>query len=140
MKTSKACLSLLTLLAFGTLAGCSATSTKSADVSDNTKSAAMSDGIRRSLDQAGFKDVTASHDRSRGVVTLGGQVEMDRDKSEAESIAKSIAGGQIVSNQIAVMPMGAGHMGDHSRRGMDNQSGGKMMGDHGPGRMAEPHR
>ena len=130
MKKSKACLSLLTLLAFGILAGCSATSTKSADVSGS---------IRKSLDQAGLKDVSASQDRDKGVVILGGEVGMDSDKAEAETIAKSIAGGQVVSNQIAVVQRGAGHMGDQNRRGM-GEPGAKHMGDHGPGRMPEPHR
>ena len=124
MKNSKPILTF-TLLAFGSLAACSATSTKSADVSDSAKSVDLSDSIRKSLDKAGYKDVSASHDRRMGVVTLGGHVGMDRDKSEAESIAKSMAGGQVVSNQIAVMPMGGEHMGN--------------MGNHGR-RMAEPHR
>jgi hyperosmotically inducible periplasmic protein len=39
-------------------------------------------------------------------VTLGGHVAADADKSQAESIAKSIATGQVVANQIAVMPAG----------------------------------
>ena len=130
MKKSKTCLCLLTLLALGTLAGCSAPSTTSADVSGS---------IRKSLDQAGLKDVSANHDREKGVVTLDGQVGTDSEKAQAETIAKSIAGVQVVSNQIAVMPRGAGHMGDQNRRGM-GEPGAKHMGDHGPGRMPEPHR
>ena len=43
----------------------------------------------------------------KGVVTLGGHVAADADKSKAESIAKSIATGQVVANQIAVIPPGA---------------------------------
>jgi osmotically-inducible protein OsmY len=85
------------LLALGTLSGCSATSPKSADVSDS---------LRQSLDQAGLKDVSASQDRDKGVVTLGGHVAADSDKDHAESIAKSIAGNQVVANQIAVIPAG----------------------------------
>ena len=64
MKTHKLGLSLLALLVVVTLVGCS-TSTKSRDVSDS---------IRKSLDQAGLKDVTVSQDRDKGVVTLGGHV------------------------------------------------------------------
>jgi hyperosmotically inducible protein len=86
-----------TLLAFGGLAGCSGTSAKSPDVSDS---------IRRSLDQSGFKDVSVSQDRDKGVVTLGGQVRSENDKSQAESIAKSLAGAQVVADQIAVIPVG----------------------------------
>jgi len=85
---------LLTLLIVGTLAGCSGTR-KSPDVSDS---------IRKSLDQAGLQDVSVSQDRDKGVVTLGGHIPSDGDKAHAESIAKSIAGGQVVSNQIALIP------------------------------------
>ncbi len=96
MKTHKLGLSLLALIIVVTLAGCS-TSTKSRDVSDS---------IRQSLDQAGLKDVTVSQDRDKGVVTLGGHVPAEADKAQAESLAKSIAAGQVVANQIAVIPPG----------------------------------
>jgi osmotically-inducible protein OsmY len=98
MKTLKPWLSLLAIVAAGTLAGCSTTSTKAADVSGS---------LRTSLDQAGLKDVSASQDRDKGVVTLGGHVATDNDKSQAESIARSIAGAEVVANQIAVLPRGA---------------------------------
>jgi len=66
----------------------------------------VSDNIRKSLDQAGYKDVSVSQDRDKGIVTLGGQVASDNDKSQAESLAKSLAGVQVVANQIAVVPVG----------------------------------
>ena len=97
MKTLKWCLSLLALLVVVTLVGCSGTARQSPDVSDS---------IRKSLDQAGLKDVSVSQDRDKGVVTLGGHVAADEDKSQAESLAKSIATGQVVANEIAVMPTG----------------------------------
>jgi hyperosmotically inducible protein len=87
---------MLALLGAGTLAGCSGTSA-SPDVSDS---------IRKSLDQAGFKDVSVSQDRDKGIVTLGGQVVSDADKGQAESLAKSLAGAQVVADQIAVIPPG----------------------------------
>jgi len=96
MKMMKPCLSLIALVLLGALAGCSTTS-KSADVSDS---------VRKGLDQAGFKDVSASQDRDKGVVTLTGHVTLDADKAKAESIAQSAAVGQVVSNQIAVVPVG----------------------------------
>src|ERR1035437_2271657 len=97
MKTLKLCLPLLAVVVVGTLVGCSTTSTKTANVSDS---------IRSALDQAGFKDVSASQDRDKGIVTLGGHVARDGDKAQAESIARSIAGTQVVANQIAVIPPG----------------------------------
>ena len=98
MKTLKLCLTLLTLLAVGSLVGCSGASRKSRDVSDS---------IRTALDQAGLKDVSVTQDRDNGVVTLGGNVATEDAKAQAESIAKSIATGQVVANQIAVVPPGA---------------------------------
>ena len=97
MKTAKLLVTLLTLLIIGTLLGCS----------DTAQSLDVTDSIRKSLDQAGLKDVSVSQDRDKGVVTLGGHVPSDVDKSQAESIAKSIAGGQVVSNQIGVIPPAA---------------------------------
>jgi hyperosmotically inducible protein len=98
MNMLKPCLSLLAVVVVGTLAGCSTASTKSPEVSDK---------IRTSLDEAGLKQVSASQDRDKGVVTLSGNVASDNDKSHADSIARSIAGSQVVSNQIAVIPPGA---------------------------------
>ena len=88
---------ILALFTIGGLSGCSGTATKSPDIADN---------IRKSLDQAGFKDVTVSQDRDKGIVTLSGPVARDNDKLQAESIAKSLAGAQVVANQIVVLPTG----------------------------------
>jgi osmotically-inducible protein OsmY len=98
MKIRKMYWSLLVVIVVGTMAACSTTSTKTADVSAS---------IRTSLDQAGLKDVSVTQDRDKGVVTLGGHVAADGYKSQAESIAQSIAGAQVVSNQVAVIPPGA---------------------------------
>jgi len=97
MKTLKRCLTSLTLLSVVSLVGCSGASRKSADVSGS---------IRKSLDQAGLKDVSVTQDRDKGVVTLGGSVKADADKTQAESIANSIATGQVVADEIAVTPPG----------------------------------
>ena len=53
------------------------------------KSPDVADSIRKSLDQAGLKDVKVSQDRVKGVVTLDGDVPSEMDKSQAETIAKS---------------------------------------------------
>lgn len=96
MKTPMSWPVLLAMVAGGILAGCSHTA-KSPDVSDN---------IRRALDQAGLKTVSISQDRVKGVVTLGGHVASDNDKAQAETVARSIAGTQVVSDEIAVLPLG----------------------------------
>ena len=88
---------MIALLSVGVLAGCSGTAVKSPDVADN---------IRKSLDQAGFKDITVSQDRDKGIVTLSGKVSSENEKLQAESLAKSLAGAQVVANQIAVIPVG----------------------------------
>jgi osmotically-inducible protein OsmY len=84
MKSQRRLLTSLTLLVVAILLGCSATSRRSPDVSDS---------IRESLDRAGLSDIKVSQDRDAGVVTLTGQVPNDGDKSQAESIASSIATG-----------------------------------------------
>jgi osmotically-inducible protein OsmY len=48
-----------------------------------------------------------SQDREKGVVTLKGSVATDSDKFGAETLAKSMAGGQVIANEIAVLPPGA---------------------------------
>ena len=96
MKSRRLLLASLPLMLVGALAGCSETN-KSPDVTDN---------IRKSLDQAGYKDVSVSQDRDKGVVTLTGTVPTESDRSQAEAIAKSGAGSQVVADQIAVRPPG----------------------------------
>ena len=88
---------VLMLLTVGILISCSKTTTESPDVADN---------IRKSLDQAGLKDISVTQDRDKGVVTLGGKVTSENDKAQAESLAKSLAAGQVVADQIAVIPVG----------------------------------
>ena len=97
MKKIRFPFAMLTLLAAGTLASCSGSPAKSVDVSDS---------LRKSLDEAGLKGVSVSQDRDKGVVTLGGQVPNDGDKMQAETLAKSLAGTQVVADQIAVLPPG----------------------------------
>ena len=84
-------------LALYALTGCARTSTKSPDVTG---------AVRQSLEQSGLRDVSVSDDRDNGVVTLSGHVASDDAKSQAESIAKSAAAGQVVANQVAVIPPG----------------------------------
>lgn len=96
MKSRRLFFAMVPLVLVGALAGCS----------DTNKSPDVTVGVRRSLDQAGYKDVSVSQDRDKGVLTLTGTVPADGDKSEVEAIAKSAAGSQIVADQIAVRPPG----------------------------------
>jgi osmotically-inducible protein OsmY len=95
MKTFLLYSAAIVLFGAGTLAGCS--SSKSPDVTGP---------IRQALNQAGLKDVSVSQDRDRGVITLDGHVPDDSSKAQAETIARSDAGSQVVANQIAVIPPG----------------------------------
>jgi hyperosmotically inducible protein len=74
--------------------------------SDKAKAPDVTGDIRHALDQAGLNAVSVSQDRDKGVVTLTGNVPADTDKAQAESIAKSMAGTQVVSDQIGVRPVG----------------------------------
>lgn len=69
---------------------------------DSTKAPNVAERIRQSLDQFGYKDVSITQDRIRGVVALTGRVSADADKEQAESIARSMAAGEIVSDEIVV--------------------------------------
>jgi hyperosmotically inducible protein len=74
--------------------------------STRPKSADVTDSINSAFKQAGLKDVSVSEDRDKGVVTLKGSVVDAADKMNAGNLAKSIAGGLVVANEIAVLPPG----------------------------------
>jgi hyperosmotically inducible periplasmic protein len=83
------------VLAVGLLAGCSST----------PRSPAVASSVRKSLDEAGIKDLSVSEDRDKGVVTLGGRVATDAAKTQAAQIAQSVAGNEVVANEVAVLPV-----------------------------------
>ncbi len=89
--------SALIALSIALTLACSDTPTKAPDVAGD---------IRQALDQGGLKDVSVSQDRDKSIVTLTGNVRTDDDKARAESIAKSIAGSEVVSNEVGVRPSG----------------------------------
>jgi hyperosmotically inducible periplasmic protein len=102
MKTLTLSVSVLALFVVGTIGGCSRQSPWEVGTSANPPD--VPTRIRTSLNQAGYKDVSVSQDQNSGVVTLSGQVAADDDKSQVESIAKNLAGAQVVSDQVAVLP------------------------------------
>ena len=97
MNTLNSCKACAAIAVMALMAGCAQTA-KSPDVASN---------IRKALDQANLKSVSVTQDRDKGVVTLGGSVVADANKEQADSIAKSMAGGQVVADEIAVIPQGA---------------------------------
>jgi hyperosmotically inducible protein len=88
---------MLTMASIFVIAGCARESTESPDVTS---------AVRSALDQAGMRDVQVSQDREKGVVTLTGQVRSGDAKSQAESLARSAAQGQVVADEVAVVPPG----------------------------------
>src|SRR5579884_394474 len=94
----KGCLCVLILVVM--MGGCAQTTTKAPPVADQ---------IRKQLDQSGIKGVTVAQDRTNGVVTLKGDVANQDAKTQAENIAKGLAGGQVVADEIAIVPSNAGH-------------------------------
>jgi hyperosmotically inducible protein len=97
MKTAKSVSIVLVACAIALMLACSDRPPKAPDVAGD---------IRHSLDQAGLNDVSVSQDRDKSVVTLSGKVATDNDKARAESVARSIAGTEVVSNEIGVRPNG----------------------------------
>lgn len=88
---------LLLLVSIAILSSCSPKQPKPADVRSD---------IRASLDKAGLAAVSVDQDRDKGVVTLGGKVPSEGEKSQAAAIANSWAGGQVVANEIEVVAPG----------------------------------
>src|SRR5262245_55097070 len=93
--------SALLAVIFLAFAGCGQQQAKAPDVKDS---------VKQNLEQAGLRDVKVDQDRDKGVVTLTGTVGNDADKSQAESIARAAASGQVISNQVAVRPPGEERM------------------------------
>jgi hyperosmotically inducible protein len=86
-----------TILAVAAIAVVGCSTAKVADVSDP---------LKNSLKQQGYTDVSVKDDTDKGVVTLSGNVTSDQQKMAAETLAKSLAGSQVVANEIVVLPPG----------------------------------
>jgi len=96
-KPFRALASAFLAVVFLVFVGCGRQQAKAPDVKDT---------VKQGLEQAGLRDVKVDQDRDKGVVTLTGTVGNDADKSQAESIARAAASGQVISNQVAVRPPG----------------------------------
>jgi len=62
----------------------------------------VKDNVKDSLKQAGFDKVSVDEDRTKGVVTLKGEVATQEDKAKAEQTAQVAAGNEIIANEILV--------------------------------------
>ena len=102
---------LAPLFLVGLLVGCSSTPPPAPDVKD---------GVRSALDARGLKDVAVAQDRDKGVVTLTGKVASEAQKTEAASVTQTIAGAQVVANQIEVAPPGMEGMAADINDAMDD--------------------
>lgn len=94
---AKSFLSILTLL-LAVAIGCSSNKASTPDVKDQ---------VSKALDNAGFKDLKVDVNNDKQVVTLGGDVKTQEEKDRAEDVAKTAAGGFVISNEIGIRPEGA---------------------------------
>lgn len=62
------------------------------------------DAVNSALKQNNLGNVDVSQDRDKGVITLTGNVDSDRQKDLAASVAQGAAPGYTVANEIGVRP------------------------------------
>ena len=74
--------------------------------SQNQKSPDVKTDVEIALGQAGFRSITVSQDRDKGVITLSGDVQTEADKQRAEEVTRSFANSLVIANQIGVRPSG----------------------------------
>ncbi len=72
----------------------------------NLQSADVKLDVEKALKDAGLTSVKVSQDRSKGVVTLSGDVKTDGDKQRAADVAKTMSGALVIANEIGVRPAG----------------------------------
>lgn len=77
--------------------GCSSNKASTPDVKDQ---------VTKAMDNAGYKDVKVAVNNDKQLVTLTGDVKTQEDKDRAEELAKTTAGGFVVSNEVGVRPEG----------------------------------
>ncbi|HEX4606508.1 MAG TPA: BON domain-containing protein [Candidatus Angelobacter sp.] len=94
VKTMMATLAALLLSA---AIGCSSNKASTPDVKDQ---------VAKALDNAGYKDVKVAVNNDKQLVTLTGDVKTQEDKNRAEELAKSMATGFVISDEIGVRPEG----------------------------------
>jgi hyperosmotically inducible protein len=58
--------------------------------------------VANALDQAGYKNISVSEDRDKGVITLKGDIATQADKERAEGIARETANNSVIANELMV--------------------------------------
>jgi len=66
----------------------------------------VKDQVNTALTRSNLGVVTVSQDRTKGVITLTGDVENDDQKAQAEKVAAKTAPGYTIANEIAIRPIG----------------------------------
>jgi hyperosmotically inducible protein len=67
----------------------------------------VKDAVDTAMTRNNLGVVKVAQDRDKGVLTLTGDVESAGQKAQAESVAKQVAPGYSISNEIGVRPVGA---------------------------------
>ncbi|MCU1305527.1 MAG: transport-associated protein [Acidobacteriaceae bacterium] len=80
---------------------------------------AVKNNVEAALDQAGLKNINVDEDRSKGVVTLKGEVPSQDDKARAEDVARQAAGNEVVANELLVTEGGEGKAKDMAKSNDD---------------------
>jgi osmotically-inducible protein OsmY len=74
--------------------------------SDKASTPDVKDQVVKALDNAGYKDIKVAVNNDKQLVTLTGDVKSQGDKDRAEELAKTTAGGFVISDEIGVRPEG----------------------------------
>ena len=74
--------------------------------SQSQKSPDVKADVEKALGQAGFRSISVSQDRDKGVITLSGDVQTDADKQRVEEVTRPFANSFVIANQIGVRPSG----------------------------------
>jgi osmotically-inducible protein OsmY len=81
----------------GLTIGCSQNKANTPDVKDQ---------VSRSLDNAGFKNISVDVNKDKQLVTLKGNVKSQEEKDQVEQLAKGASSGFVISNEVGVRPEG----------------------------------
>ncbi len=73
---------------------------------NKTNDVSYKDTVAQALVQADLKDVSVSEDKDKNTITLSGTLHSQEAKDRASDIAKGVAPGRVVANEVSVQPVG----------------------------------